>query len=164
MVVSTSVGSSFLCTGAVFFDSGTSVSKRGLRRIFGKISQKSEPSADFTRFGNFHFFIFFYFLVTPDLIIYVSPHETPDRSMRICSMGAGDFITYVNPNETPNTSMRICSMGAGDFITYVNPNESPNRSMRICSMGPGDFITYVNPKSTPNRSNYAYMFHGARRL
>ena len=26
MVVSTSVGSSFLCTGAVFFDSGTSVS------------------------------------------------------------------------------------------------------------------------------------------
>ena len=49
-------------------------------------------------------------------------------------------------NETPNRSMRICSMGPGDFITYVNPNETPNRSMRICSMGPGDLITHVNPK------------------
>ena len=78
------------------FDSGTSVSVRGLRRIFGKISQKSEPSADFTRFGNFHFFNFST-LVTPDLIIYVSPHETPDRSMPICSMGPGDLITHVDP-------------------------------------------------------------------
>ena len=125
MVVWTSVGSSFLCTGAVFFDSGTSVSSRGLRRIFGKISQKSEPSADFTRFGHFHFFNLFHFLATPDLIIYVSPHETPHRSMRICSMGPGDFITYVNLNETPNRSMRICSMGPGDFITYVNPKWNP---------------------------------------
>ena len=32
------------------------------------------------------------FLATPDLIIYVSPHETPNRSMRICSMGPGDLF------------------------------------------------------------------------
>ena len=67
------------------------------------------------------FSIFFHFLVTPDVIFYISPHETPDRSMRICSMGAGDFISYVNPNETPNRSMRICSMGPGDLITHVDP-------------------------------------------
>ena len=51
------------------------------KTIFWKISQKSEPSADFTRFGHFHFFTFFHF----------------DRSMCICSMGPGDFIAYVNP-------------------------------------------------------------------
>ena len=145
MVVWTSVGSSFLCTGAVFFDSGTSVSSRGLRRIFGKISQKSEPSADFTRFGHFHCFNLFHILATPDLIIYVSLHETPNRSMRICSMGPGDVITYVHPNETPNRSMRICSMGPGYVITHVNPNETPNRSMRICSMGAGWFYNFCKP-------------------
>ena len=56
----------------------------------------------------------------------------------------GDSGSYnlCKPPETPDRSMRICSMGAGDFITYVNPN----RSMRICSMGPGDLITHVDPK------------------
>ena len=53
----------FLCAG-----------EGGLRRPFGKISQKSEPSADFTRFGHFHFFIFvFTFLASPEFITYVNP-------------------------------------------------------------------------------------------
>ena len=43
-------------------------------------------------------------------------------------MGPGDFIIYVSPHQTPNRSMRICSMGPGDFITYVNPKSTPNRS------------------------------------
>ena len=45
----------------MFYDPGTSVGYRGLRRICGKIRQKSEPSADFTHFGHFHFFNLFHF-------------------------------------------------------------------------------------------------------
>ena len=75
-----------------------------------------------------------------DFITYVNPNETPYRSMRMFH-GAGEFDNSCNPylHETPNRSMRICSMGPGDFIIYVSPPETPNRSMRICSMGPGDY-------------------------
>ena len=37
------------------------------KTTFGKISQKSEPSADFTRFGHFHFFNLFHFFGEPGI-------------------------------------------------------------------------------------------------
>ena len=125
MVVWTSVGSSFLCTGAVFFDSWYICELAWSKTNFWINQSEKWTLCGLHAFRQFPFFQFFHFLATPDLIIYVSPHETPNRSMRICSMGPGDFITYVNPNETPTRSMRICSMGPGDLITHVDPKWNP---------------------------------------